>query len=197
MVGQIAIGGVQIRLIVAGILDASFPVVGHNDGGHTLKEIERPDVGANPTGQIPAPGRFGKGIVAGSQNGHKDYRLVALAGLGIHNRNGRTGMIDKQLLAGPVLLSQGQVQLAGPAVVKLTEAAVLVTVGMGLLVLLPQQLEGQVAVASQFLMERGKVGQGHRTRHRSATLPEQPPLQRGLVQIRRQWPGKPGGTGPP
>ena len=39
VVRQIAIGGVQVRPIVAGILDAGF-FVGHNDGGHSPEELQ-------------------------------------------------------------------------------------------------------------------------------------------------------------
>jgi hypothetical protein len=93
VVRQIAIGGVQVRLIVAGIFDAGF-FVGHNDGGHSPEELQ----GTWDPIQLarsPTPGRLGVGVVAGAQNGHEDHRLLGLSRVGINDRNGLTGMIDK------------------------------------------------------------------------------------------------------
>src|SRR5690606_23401950 len=71
----------------------------------------------------------------------EDLRITHLAGLPSDDRHGLTGEVDKDLLAGPVLLPQDDIDAAAPLAVALAEAAVLQPVGLSLLVLEPEQLE--------------------------------------------------------
>src|SRR5215469_18969768 len=68
--------------------------------------------------------------------------------------------VHEQLLAWPVLLAQHQVTLLLPALVVMTETAVPIAVGMHGSVLFPQQLQGGVLVAPQFLMDGGEIRKG-------------------------------------
>ena len=79
------------------------------------------------------------------------------AGLRIDDRYGVAGIIDKQLFPGAMLLAQHQIQLSDPTLIQFAEPAVLITVGIGLLVLLPEQLQGEVLMAAQFFMNAGPI----------------------------------------
>jgi hypothetical protein len=57
--------------------------------------------------------------------------------------NGGTGPIQKQLLAGPVLLAQHHILLFSPAAIELAEVRVAEAVRMLLMVFLPEQLQRQ------------------------------------------------------
>jgi hypothetical protein len=110
------------------------------------EELEGPDVGADPAGQVLALGGLGKGVAAGAQHGDKDRRLAYFARLWVYERDGVAGIIDEQLLASPVLLAQHHVQAPMPAPVQLAKAAVAVAVRVRLAVLVPHQLQRQVRV---------------------------------------------------
>ena len=70
------------------------------------------------------------------------------------------GVIHEELLTGHVLLAQHHVQLLPPLLVKFTEAAVGVAVGMGLAILFPGQLQCQVRMALEFFVETRKIRSG-------------------------------------
>ena len=46
--GQVLIGGVQVRLIAAGVLHAGLLVVDHHELGNPAQELEHTDVGGDP-----------------------------------------------------------------------------------------------------------------------------------------------------
>ena len=79
------------------------------------------------------------------------------------------GVIDEHLLAGAVLLPQHQVEFLQPPPVEIAEAAVAVAVRVGLAVLLPEQLQGDVFVGLQFPMNDAKSGGGYCPAGRAAT----------------------------
>ena len=193
---KIAIGRVQIWLVVTGIFDGGFPVVWHSHGWHTLEELKSADVGANPGGQIPVPGRLGVGVVAGAQDGHENRGLVNLAGFTIDNWDGRTGMIDEHLLAHPVILSQDQIELLNPAVIELAEATVLVAIRLALFVFLPEQLKRHVPVAAEFFVDRCKIGKTCLASSCPGIIGKELALQRPLIQVRGQGPSQAGVAGP-
>lgn len=85
-------------------------------------------------------GGFGVGVTAGPQHGHEDIGFPHFARLGIGDRHRLAGMIDEDLLAGPVFLAQHDIQIARPTPVQLAEPAIVVTFRMGLMVFFPQQL---------------------------------------------------------
>ena len=159
MGGHLLIGGIQIRLVAAGMADRCLAIVGNKQGRRAAQKLQRTDVRTNPGAQILIPGGFGIGVVAGAQDGNEDGRFLDRPGLGIDDRDGVSRIIDKQFFSGAVLLPQHQIQLAGPLLIQLTEPAVLVTVGIGLLVLLPNQLQRDMLVAVEIFMDGGPIRQ--------------------------------------
>ena len=114
-------------------------------------------MGSDPVVQVARPGGFGIGVAARAQHGHEDRRLTALSAVWIYDCNGRAGVIDIELLAGAMFLTQDDVKPLFPVAVKLTEATVLISLGMGLLVFLPQQRKCQVPMTAQFLVDPRKI----------------------------------------
>jgi hypothetical protein len=92
-----------------------------------------------------------------------------------------------------VFLPQDDVELTFPAAVELAEPAVLVAVGMGLAVLLPEKLKGDVLVAVELAVERGEVRQGQRGSLDAGRFGREQKALNGLVgQLRRKGPGESG-----
>jgi hypothetical protein len=68
--------------------------------------------------------------------------------------------IDEKFLAGLVVLPQHHVLLSLPTAVEDAEPTVGITIGMGYVVLLPEQKQGQVAMAPQLVFHLNEVGEG-------------------------------------
>src|SRR5690606_25111881 len=81
------------------------------------------------------------GVVRGAEHGDEDLRRPFFSRRGVDDGDRLPGVIDEELLAGPVLLAHDEVEAALPGAVALAEAAILVAVGVKRLVLLPQQHE--------------------------------------------------------
>src|SRR5579875_2461678 len=85
--------------------------------------------------------------------------------LRIVNRDGSSGPIDKQLLAGLVFLAQHYIQLADPTLIQFAETAVAVSFRVGLLVLFPEQLQSDVPMLLLLFAQCGKVRRRFRGIH--------------------------------
>ena len=82
-------------------------------------------MGADPAGQLLAPGGLGEGIAAEAQRGYEDRGLVNFAGVAVIDRNRRTGVIDEHLLARAVLLAKDQIQFFQPSPIQFAKPAVM------------------------------------------------------------------------
>ena len=89
------IGGIQIRLIPAGMQDRCFAIVGNKQGWCAAQKLESPHVRTNPGAQFLVPGGFGIGVVAGTEDGNENGRFLDRAGLGIDDRDRVSRIIDK------------------------------------------------------------------------------------------------------
>ncbi len=81
--------------------------------------------------------RFHIGVAAGAH--HRDEHICRLhfPGAATDHRNRPAGMIDEQLLTGPVVLPQHQIPCLQPIAVALAKPTVLIAVEIRLLVLFP------------------------------------------------------------
>ena len=52
------------------------------------------------------------------------------------------GIIDEEFFAGTVFLAETDVELLGPLAIEFTELAVLVSVGVGFFIFVPEELKG-------------------------------------------------------
>ncbi len=152
------------------------------------------DVGADPVGQLLGPGRLGIGQVAVAHDPDEDLGFADLARGGIDDIQGRAAVIDKELVAGAVLLAHGTIQGLAPLPVEFAELTVLVAGWFPLFVLLPQQHEGEVFVAAQFIVQRLPVGLSQLT-GRGWLGRRVETFFKGLV-VKFHRPGQTGGDGP-
>ena len=135
--GQFVIGAVQIGLVAAGPLHAGAGIIGDDQLGNTTQEFEGADVGADPVLQFLALGGFGISVVAGPQDSDEDRGLPLRPALRIMDGNRRPGVIDEELLPRRMVLPQHHIQSLPPLLVEFTEAAVGVTVRVGLPIFFP------------------------------------------------------------
>ena len=158
VVGALRIRRVQIGFVTAGFTDSGTQIIRDHAMGNGTEITESADMRADPVLQLLGPGRFGIGQVAIAHDADKYLRLTDLAGGGIDNVQGRAAVIDEKLIPGAVFLAHGTIQGLAPLPIEFAELAVLVAGGLTLFVFLPQQHEGEVLVAAQFVMQRVTVG---------------------------------------
>ena len=137
---------------------------------------------------------LGVSVVAGSQHGHEDVGLTHLTGLGIDDLDRLAGIVDKHLLAGPVVLPQHHVELSSPAVVQIAKLRVLVAARMNLFVLLPEQLQSD-RLGPKLPVHVGEIGwramAAPRSRRRKKLS-----FQLRLAHLGHLFPVELGGPGP-
>lgn|SRR5690606_28563521 len=88
-------------------------------------------MGAEPVDQLLRPVGFGIGVIARAEHGHENLRLPAFSRLPIYHRDCLPGIVDEQLLCGPVPLSHHRLELLGPLPIEMAELAVAVPVRFG------------------------------------------------------------------
>jgi len=97
------------------------------------------------------------------------------------------GIVDEELLPGPVLLAKANIQLADPLPIAMAELAILIPLGIGLFVLVPQKLESH-AFPLQFLEKVVHGGHPPLGRGKRSVVGEEHPLKSGVIQDRVQGP---------
>ncbi len=182
VVRHVLVGRIRSRFIAAGSGDGALEVIGHQQFGHTPHGLEAADMRGDPVRQRLGPGGLGIGVVTGPQGGHTDLGLPDLPRGLLDTGYSLPRVVHEQLLTGPVVLAHNQVQRARPDPVAVAELAVLDTIGVHRLVLLPQQQQGD-ARAPVLLMDGGPI------RHRAGIAP---PLGQAGEQGRLQLPVIPG-----
>src|SRR6185437_5116040 len=108
------------------------------------------------------------------------------------DRDGGTRPIDEQLLVGLVFRAQHHVLLPAPALKHLTETGIAITVRVGLPVLLPEQLLGQVSMHLPLPVWLSKVRHRQLRRASPWRATGQGSLQPLFVPILPQRPGDSG-----
>ncbi len=186
MLGQVVIGGVDVRFVARGFRHAAAQVVGYPQLGAAAEEAERAHVAAYPVRQLLAPGRLDVGVVRRAQHGHEHLGGADFAGAAVGHADGLTGVVDEQALARRVGLPHRRRQLLAPAPVVFAECAVLEAAWLLGLVLLPQQFQRH-ALAAQFIVHGGPSRRRPLHRRRFAGW-EQQPLQGRVVAL--GWQGR-------
>ena len=187
--GHVAVGGVEVGLVAAGLRDGRFEIVGHGDLGHAAEEGEGVPVRLDPVRQALAHRGPAEGVVAGPQDGHEELGRALLPRLRVDDRHRQARVVHEELLPGPVALAKADIQMARPLMIQQAELAVLVALGMVRLVLQPQKPQGH-ALAAQLPVDLLHVGKGACLRSNRRRRREQQPIKRRIVQLRRQGPGE-------
>ncbi len=152
-------------------------IIRDNDLRNALEVLKGPHMRLDPVWEGLCPSRLCIGVVARAKHGDNDLGLVDLPGTGIDNGHGLSGVVDKQLLSGPVGVPHDRIELAPPIPVLAAKPAVLVAIWMGLFVFFPEQEQGD-ALSLQLLVHGVplrlwyKQGSGL-----MALWREQPPMQ--------------------
>ena len=194
MGGEILISRIQIRLVTVGLADGAFQIVGDDDVRATAEKVQRAHLCADPVGERLRPGRLGIGVVGRPEHRYEDLRGADLPAAGIDHRCRLPGVVDEELLSGPVGLAHDHIHATLPDAVAGTELAVGIALGMALAILLPEQ-EQRHAFAPQLPMNDIKVGLDQPALGGAPTRLEQPSLQLTRTQTLRQRPRQPGRLG--
>ena len=190
MRGPLLIAGVEIGIIATRPLDAAFQIVRDDNLGTAPKVLERPHMAAQPVRQGLREGRFGIGVVGGTQHRHEHLGRMDLAGVGTDDGRGGSAVIDKAFLTGLVELTHGALLQALPVCVPIAELRVAVTaVGVLLRVFLPQQLLGQ-PFTFEFLVDDRPIGHLVTGGDAGVGVGIEPPGQLVIIQLRRQRPAE-------
>jgi hypothetical protein len=112
------------------------------------------------------------------------------SGLRIDDLHGLSGIVNEELLSGPIFLTEAGIELFGPLVVAATKLTVLVSLRTLLLVFMPEKLKGH-SFLLQLLMERLHrrhlaLFSGDQRDNRKKSM-----LQSGLIHLRRKRPTQP------
>ena len=127
MLGHLGVGRVNLRLVEAGFADAALEIVRYEHPWHTAEKLESAHVGSDPIRQRLAKRRLGVGVVGSAPDGDEELGGEEFAG-GQVDDGVAVGVVDEQLLTGPVLLTHAEIELAAPAAIVLAELGVLVAV---------------------------------------------------------------------
>jgi hypothetical protein len=143
---HIQVGGVNVGLVAVRLGDAGLQVVRDQNLGHTAEEGEGVDVARDPVRQLLRGVRVE--VVAGAEHGDEElsdgddpgHRVDDLQRL-------LAGEVDEQLLARAMLLPHDDVEVPRPLTVVVAELGVLIAVGVLLLVLQMEELQGHARAA--------------------------------------------------
>jgi hypothetical protein len=158
--GHLLVSPVQLGFVAAGPRNTSLQVIRYSDGGNAAQELEGAEMGADPVGQALRPRGFGEGVVTGAEDGNKDGGGLQFAGDGVGHREGVAGIVDEEFFAGAMFLPEHDILALEPVTVEVAEAAVPVAIGVLQLVLLPEELQGEVLVNLELAADGGEVGFG-------------------------------------
>src|SRR5574341_668153 len=156
-------------------------VIRDQGGRHAAYVREGTDVAPDPGRKIGRAGRLGVRVVARAEDGDEERDRGAGPRGGIRDPERLAGVVEEQLLAGPVLLAETEVQGARPLAVVHAELAVLEAGRVPGLVLLPEELEGHPGMP-ELLVEGGPVGQGPRRSRRAPGPPVEPGLEGSVIE---------------
>ncbi len=180
VLGHFLVGGVDVRFVAVRLRDARAQVVGHANRGAAPVGFEGVLVGVAPVHELLAAQRLGVEVAGRTE--HRDEQLSLKTDGEITlvvDGNGESGKVDEHLLAGLVVLAHRHVELLAPVAIELAELAVLVTVGVELFVLDPEQHERH-ALLGELLLYHRVVGFGANSRGTRGRA-EQPGLERVVI----------------
>ena len=187
------IGAVNLRIVTAGLDHRDLRIIRNQQRRCAAEGLERVDVAAEPVRQGLAPARLRIGQARRAQHRHEQMRLTRLSLEAVdHHRHRVAGVIDKQLLAGGMVLAHRHRQIGRPAPVEIAEAAIAIAVRVTLDIFVPQDLKRHM-LALQLTMDMGPVRLDAATMARFCPVrPVKRSLQNRIGDLIAKRPGKPG-----
>ena len=122
-------------------------IIGDDDFRDAAEKREGPDMGHQPVIPPLRPSRLDIGVIAGAQHRDNHLGLPNFTGGAVDDRHGRTGVVHKHLLAGPMGLAHHHIGVCHPSTILLAEPGVLIALGMRGFVLFPQEPQGDARSA--------------------------------------------------
>ena len=200
MRGHLRIGAIDLRVVEARLDDCDFGVVRHQERRDAADRREGANMGADPVGEPLRPRRLRVGEARGAEHGDEDLRRPPLASEAVdHHRHAVARVVDEQLVTGRVRLAHRHRQASLPGAVKLAEARVPISAGLGADVLLPQDRQRHV-LALELSVHRRPIGLGDAAMTLPVTvagLGEQAALQGRVREFVGQRPAQACGLEPP
>ena len=185
---QFFIGTIDPGLVPTRSGNGTLQLVRYPQGGRAPEVLDHSRMRAHPVRELLRRRRFGVGVAAGAEHGHKQLDRPDLAGTPVDDRRSLTGEVDEGLLAGAMHLAHRRAEPAGPLPVQHAELAVAVPLRIDLRILFPEQLQGHPR-PGELAMDLRKC--------RRRTVPdrgrprEQARLERRIVEFVRKRPAPP------
>ena len=189
MICQVLIRGIDVWFIPAGMGNPGLEIIRYNNLRDAMEKFKSMDMGIYPGRQVLSHTGLCEGITAGPEGGQKNLCISDLTSSGVYYGDGVACIIHKQFFSGPVFLPEGQVQFFHPFAVKMAELAVLISMRVCLLVLIPEELKRN-AFFLQFLVEVLHVRGLAFGVHPLSLDREKQMLKGRIIQFRIKWPGK-------
>jgi len=158
VISQFLVAAVEPRFVTTGTDHSGLRIVWDEHPAHTTKGFVGINVAFDPSRRLFIGKSLDESVVAGSEHRDEQGGFADAPLAGVVDRNFLSRPVNEHLLPGFVVLTQDRIDGLLPTLKEFTEAAVAVTLGMVLPILLPQQVQGH-AFAAQFLMDLGPLGQ--------------------------------------
>ncbi|MGY3409918.1 hypothetical protein ACVWZV_006031 [Bradyrhizobium sp. GM5.1] len=98
------VAAIDFRVVERSPVHAGLQIVRDDEAGHPAKEPEHPDMGLDPVRKCLRPGRLGVGVIRGAKHRDEDLRVAHNPGFAINDHDLLAGVIDKDLVAGRMVL---------------------------------------------------------------------------------------------
>lgn len=98
------VAAIDFRVVERSPVHAGLQIVRDDEAWHPAKEPEHPDMGLDPVRKCLRPGRLGVGVIRGAKHGDEDLRVAHNPGCAINDHDLLAGVIDKDLVAGRMVL---------------------------------------------------------------------------------------------
>ena len=191
---ELGVRALQPRLVPAREGDPGLELVRHDGPGHPAQERQEALVAPEPVGQLLGASGFRVGVVRRPQDADEQFDRADLAGRGIDQVGLLPGVVDEDLLPGPMLLAHAEAMAAEPLPVQIAEAGVAVAGGVPLQILEVEEFEGDAGLLA-LGMEVRTIGDGPPPPG-GARRPIEPGVQGIIRQGLDLGPVEAGGPGP-
>jgi hypothetical protein len=159
VLGELGVRALQPWLVPAREGDPGLELVRDDGSGHPAQERQEALMAPEPVGQLLGAGGFRVGIVRRPQDADEQFDRADLAGRGIDEVRVLPGVVDEDLLPGPMLLAQAEAMAPEPLPVQIAEAGVAVAGGVPLEILEVEEFEGDAGLLA-LGVKVGAVGDG-------------------------------------
>jgi hypothetical protein len=191
---ELGVRALQPWLVPAREADPGLELIRDDRPRHPAQERQEALVAPEPVGQLLGAGGFRVGVVAGPQDADEQFDRADRTGHGIDEVGVLPGVVDEDLLSGPMLLAHAEAMAAEPLPIQIAEARVAVAGRVPFQILEVEEFEGDAGLLA-LGVEVGAVGEGAPPPG-GARQPVEPGFQGIIRQCLDLGPVEAGGPGP-